>query len=215
MNAVQFYETMDNVKRFTQSLRFSDTDRQNRVQKAIDVLDEEVKLWREEEFVNEVLNIARSQFGDDIRDSEVFEIIADIGGQRLKKLSSKRIVKREPVKQFSLDGKFVATYKSVSAAAEAVNVTASAIVCALKGRSHSSAGFIWRYADDDAPVVPRIIKTSPYPRAVGQYTNGNLVKCFVSIRSAAKQLCISEMTVRRVLDQDREIHGYQLKSLER
>lgn len=51
----------------------------------------------------------------------------------------------KPVRQEALDGSLIARYSSVKDAAATVGVTPSAIVCCLKGKSLTSAGFIWKY----------------------------------------------------------------------
>lgn len=58
----------------------------------------------------------------------------------------------KPVRQYTVDGKFIAEYPSASIAAIAVGVVLCgdiSRVCRRLDNRVTSAGFIWRYADDD------------------------------------------------------------------
>ncbi len=51
------------------------------------------------------------------------------------------------VSQYTLDGEFVKTYNSIKIAAEQTNGSRKSINSVVVGRSKTSGGFIWKYAD--------------------------------------------------------------------
>lgn len=53
------------------------------------------------------------------------------------------------VRQYSLDGEFIAEYVSSRAASLAVNIDKTAIAACCRRKSKLSGGYIWRYAVDD------------------------------------------------------------------
>lgn len=57
----------------------------------------------------------------------------------------------EAVNCYSLTGQLVATYPNTKAAAEVMGITEHAIRDACKGKTRTSRGFQWRYADDAPP----------------------------------------------------------------
>lgn len=54
---------------------------------------------------------------------------------------------RKAVKQYDLDGNFIATYKSIRFASESTNTNPVCIGNCCKGTQETSNGFKWRYAD--------------------------------------------------------------------
>lgn len=66
-----------------------------------------------------------------------------------KKHTEEALAKKyKAVIQFSKDGEYMAEYKSIKEAAETVGISRTHLVSALKGRSKSAAGYIWRYKDE-------------------------------------------------------------------
>lgn len=53
--------------------------------------------------------------------------------------------KYKPVLQFSKQGEYMAEYKSIKEAAITVNISETHLVSALRGRSKTAAGYIWKY----------------------------------------------------------------------
>jgi NUMOD4 motif/NUMOD1 domain len=58
---------------------------------------------------------------------------------------STSLTQSKPVKQYDANGKYIQRFDSVKLAAEAVDVSTSSLVGALKGRQQTSAGFKWKY----------------------------------------------------------------------
>lgn len=63
-------------------------------------------------------------------------------GTRIKRQRQKLLI---PITQYSLNGEFLNRYNSINEAANAVNRDPTSITAALKDRSKTSAGFIWKY----------------------------------------------------------------------
>ena len=59
----------------------------------------------------------------------------------------------KPVEQYSLDGTFIALYESSAEAARTYGVDMSTISAACKGKSKTSCGYIWKYADTEKEVA--------------------------------------------------------------
>ena len=54
-----------------------------------------------------------------------------------------------PISQYGVDGKFIATYKSISEARRAFGTSATGIRLVLLGQNKTAYGFIWKYATID------------------------------------------------------------------
>lgn len=92
------------------------------------------------------------------------------GNDHLKVKQDERQAKK--VNQYTLDGVLVKTHESSVKAAESINVTKSTMSSCCLGKSQTSGGFIWKYADDNY--------------VINQYTlDGKLVNTFKTARSAA------------------------------
>jgi hypothetical protein len=52
---------------------------------------------------------------------------------------------KKPVDQYSLDGKYIQTFESITKAAENAKLHQSSISQAISGKTKSSGGFIWKY----------------------------------------------------------------------
>jgi hypothetical protein len=65
---------------------------------------------------------------------------------------SMALTQSKPVKQYSLDGKYIQTFGSVKLAAQNMGLTPSSIIDALKGRQHTCGGFKWKYANNQSAL---------------------------------------------------------------
>jgi group I intron endonuclease len=98
------------------------------------------------------------------------EIARAIGTEHLNIKQEDRYVKK--VNQYTLEGVFVQTHESSVKAAESINVSKSTMSSCCLGKSQTSGGYIWQYADDNY--------------VISQYTlDGKLVKSFKTTRNAA------------------------------
>lgn len=93
---------------------------------------------------------------------------------------------KRKVKQYDLMGNFIKSYDSIKEASSfGFNEGNIQDCCVYRLKSHR--GFIWRYIEDDSPIVYE----SKNKRYVLQYDmNGNFIKEWDSISSASKELKI-------------------------
>ena len=66
-------------------------------------------------------------------------------GTRIQRIKDKQNI---PILQYTLDGKFIAEYASMHAAADAINSDAGHICDNCLGKRQYAYGFFWRYKDD-------------------------------------------------------------------
>ena len=79
---------------------------------------------------------------------------------RIESCKEKRI--KTEVIQYTTDGKFIATYKSLTEAEKTTGVSRKSIVSVCKGNREHAGNFIWRYASDIAdPYAPLSPTSSP------------------------------------------------------
>lgn len=123
-------------------------------------------------------------------------------------IPSKEIHKRQalimskPVKQYTLDGVYIATYKSAQEASEKYNITARNIqsVCLRINQYKSAGGFIWKYANDNTPIDVWVdrkkVLDSPQKKKVYQYNlNMELINIYESTGEASKQTNIKQQNI--------------------
>lgn len=79
---------------------------------------------------------------EDIEKASSFEEIKKLYINNSKSDSLKEVC------QFSLDGKYIKTYDSLTSAGKAMKVTRNAIGSACRSVSHKSCGYIWKYKQD-------------------------------------------------------------------
>lgn len=69
--------------------------------------------------------------------------------------SSEESRKRAEVIQYTMDGMFIAIYKSLTEAGKATGISRKSISAVCKDKKEQAGGFIWRYASDiQDPAVP-------------------------------------------------------------
>jgi hypothetical protein len=90
--------------------------------------------------------------------------------------------RRKRVNQYSLEGKYIKTWDSMTDVAKNVNTFSSSIILACKGVYSSSRGFLWRYLSDEFPEGKDIIpeKKQKQRRVKVNLPNGE-VKLFNSL----------------------------------
>lgn len=101
--------------------------------------------------------------------------------------------------QYSPLGKLLHTYKCLTDAARAVGVDVRTISKACAGMSKSSAGFFWRYADEQFELGTPVIHLTNRP--IQQLTMcGKPVRTFDSINDAARSVGVSGTRIKQVCD---------------
>lgn len=105
--------------------------------------------------------------------------------------------------QFSLDGNFMRSYKSIQLAADTVGVDQANIVACLNGRQHTCAGYYWNYE--------KKFDYKPYEheKAVCQYTiSGKFIAKWDSIKEASLAYHLSSGICRAIRTKNTS-GGYQ------
>lgn len=122
---------------------------------------------------------------------------------------------RKPVIQYDGDGAELNWFKSIQEAAEHMEVNPSTISGAAKGKHHSAAGFIWRFADDPLKKGEeiKIGKTRRIKSPIIQYDEfWDEIDRFDSIMEAEKALGVSKSHISSVCMKNRKFSlGYRWK----
>ena len=97
------------------------------------------------------------------------------------------------VHQYTMKGKFIATYDSLTSASRATGIDKSNICSACKKKYRSTGGFLWSY---DQNVVFRDHRNS---KSIEQYTlDGEFVKKYQSVKAASKSTGCQESKISAV-----------------
>lgn len=118
------------------------------------------------------------------------------------------------VLQYSVDGKLIKKYNSISDACRAVGANHSNIVACINGRLKIAYGFLWDYEDGKNNIDDRVAKLQSYinPKAksiIQCDLKGNAIKQFRSITEACDSLGASTGTLSMALRGKRKTaYGY-------
>lgn len=95
-----------------------------------------------------------------------------------------------PVIKYSLDGKRIKRYNSITEASNDVGVAVNTLTVCLQGITKKSGGYQWRYANDNPPnKIPKYVKYKPHSKKVAQYSlDGKLIKTYETVKDATKVL---------------------------
>lgn len=112
---------------------------------------------------------------------------------------------RRAVNKYTADGEYIESYDSISDAAKANNVLDGCVRSCCDRKTKTSGGFIYRYADDDKPVVMtgKVAKTQVVKdgrgeyRKVNQYTlGGKFVRTYGSVVEASRVMGVFASGIR-------------------
>ena len=95
------------------------------------------------------------------------------------------------INQYTLDGKFVKTYKSVTTASNETGITDTNIsmVCTGNSNQKTAGKYLWKYNTGDTNDIKPFFHESI--KAVAQYSlDGDLIKVYKSVASASRELDI-------------------------
>lgn len=102
------------------------------------------------------------------------------------------------VNQYSLDGKLIFSYPSITEASENTGSKANKIVLCCQRERKSTNDYQWRYADDKQDVKA-MTKQFVTGKKVGQYDdNNNLLAVYQSFREAAKAVGGTSSAISRI-----------------
>lgn len=132
-------------------------------------------------------------------------------GRIVKESTKEKFYKK--VSQYSLDGDYIATFKSLRDAAEKTNTDKVTILnCCKKQKSVKTAGgYQWRYGDNKEKL--NIVKVKKNIK-VGQYDEKhNLINVFLSMKEAAKYIGAAPNTLSTAIKRNKKSFGYYWKKI--
>ena len=102
-----------------------------------------------------------------------------------------------PVAQYDLNGQLLGVFKSIKAAATAIDARPSDISSCLSGEQRTAYGFMWRYAQDAPENIEAYRRVSARAKPVGQYEIKTMtkLKVYPSIIAAATELGVNASTL--------------------
>lgn len=115
-----------------------------------------------------------------------------------------RKVTRKQVHQYDLNGRYIATYESLTAAATQLGLQLQSISAVLRGNNYTAGGFIWRTGAKKATIPVKKINEAlraakGYP--ISQYNlDGKKIKTFYNVSTAAKELGRSASSLRNAVN---------------
>lgn len=127
--------------------------------------------------------------------------------------------RRKPICQYELNGRFICSHESITAAAEATGIQLGAISSCLRTNSHHSGGFQWRYDTGDHSDIPRAkTKTEvrkenrsyPYKPVwrLDPVTHERLER-YESVRAAGRAVGVDKASIQAVIKgKKKTCHGY-------
>lgn len=106
-------------------------------------------------------------------------------------LPIEKIVRVQPVYQFSLDNQLIRKYDSLKEASELSGITKSLICKCCNDKAITAGGYKWSYTEQ-----PSKRESKTQKKRIGQYTLDNeLIEIFESISAASKKTKISLSTI--------------------
>ena len=127
--------------------------------------------------------------------------------ERLKRRYALQRFYDQPVTQYDRQGKRIAIYNTVTAAAKAINAQLHGLVAALTGKLLTCAGYYWHLGNGKAKInidavekaEQRRLKKLSFP--VVQYSlSGKKINSFPSMAAARRATGVHESNIRRVIN---------------
>lgn len=109
------------------------------------------------------------------------------------------------VKQYTLDGEYIATFPSIAEAERQTGVNKAAITVVCQGKTKTAKGYQWRYEDDNSQVKPA--RRYNYHLLLRKDADGNIVQ-FESVKDAAEKMNIQINSIHRACRTGITYKGY-------
>lgn len=124
----------------------------------------------------------------------VYEVLQGYEGYSKEKSRLRCKNNKRPICQYTLDGEYIQTFKSIAEAAKIFNVSSTTLSAACRNKIPSAAGFQWRYANDDVPE--KYIDNQRKRKPVKQYSyDRRLIKIYDSFIAAYRATGISAASI--------------------
>lgn len=99
---------------------------------------------------------------------------------------------KKTVSQYDLNGRFIRTFNSRTEAAASVGREATHISAAIKGKTRTSGGYMWREGHEYAEQIE--VQPKKVTRVAQYCLKGNLIQIFPSIKAAAQSFGVTYKT---------------------
>lgn len=133
--------------------------------------------------------------------------------QKLPKEAKPLAPDRMVIRQFGLDGTYIAQYEGYDEASEKTGVPKRTMQRNICGEKKSGGGFIWKKVPantDQADIDPLQYDDDPQKKPVCQYgRDGVFITEFASISEAARETGISIQTIRNALNDGKQSKGFR------
>lgn len=165
-------------KSMSQKIRFKSIEERKKVGNGkpiiqYDVFGEIVKIWNSQQEAASVLGISACNISgccnglyktsggflwrfiyDPLTKDNVYKMDKFLERKKIDRdiIRKKSEKLHKEIKQYTIDGSYLRTWKSIKAASIELNISSSNISSCCKSKSLSAGGFIWRYATDDLSV---------------------------------------------------------------
>lgn len=118
--------------------------------------------------------------------------------------------KTRPVRQFSMEGKWLMDFESATEAARQLDLFQSKITLVCQNQRKSTGGYQWRYADSNIEELPPLEKPSCTKKRVAQYDKeGNLIAVYESYRAAAEAVNGTPSAISRICSGTPGLHTHK------
>ena len=128
--------------------------------------------------------------------------------------STKR--KRRKIRQYDKNGKFIREFNSACEAAELMKCGVSQISSCASGRTLSSRGFLWKFADEVGDSLKINIPEGVVfkkEKSVASYYHGNLKTVYQKMVDCAKDFNITKESMSLRIKKGKEYNGWSFKYL--
>jgi len=108
------------------------------------------------------------------------------------------------VLQISIDGKIIKKWACISDVTKELNIDSSKICCVCRGQRNTTQGYVWAYSEDydkniDYSILPRAKNRKKGVKPVVLLDeNFNIIKKYVSVNSASRNLNISTFEISNI-----------------
>ena len=129
-------------------------------------------------------------------------------------ISTDRYFGKTKVRQYALDGTFVAVYESLKKAAKKVKVHPSTISLCIRGLSKTAAGYYWIKDDEHAEETLAKLLSSKgyfYKTVIQLDLDGKIIAKYTSTSNASKAIGINGKLINQAIRRNETAGGYYWK----
>ena len=119
--------------------------------------------------------------------------------------NGREVVNKQPIHMYSLQGLYIKSFESITDAADYFNTSASGICAVINGRAYSAQKHLWSVIKQDSLDIPT--KNYKLQKVIQLSTNEEIIKIWDSIKSAQKELKISNIS--RAAKHNRTAGGFK------